>query len=177
MRFDDRQGGQRTGLALDFTLGEGFDVIRVDACGALEQTRVQVEHVARIRFTAWRTAQQQGNLAICNGLLGQIVIHDQRIFAAIAEVFTHRAAGVGRDVLHRRRFGSRRSDDDGVFHRAVGFQRTHDILDRRRFLTDSDVDTDHVLAFLIDDRIDRDRGLPRLAIADFKPVCIGCDTD
>ena len=30
----------------DFTLGEGFDVVGVDASGALEQTAVEIEHVA-----------------------------------------------------------------------------------------------------------------------------------
>ena len=118
LRFDDRQRGQRTGLALDFTLGEGFDVVGVHAGCALEQTAVEIEHVAGIGFAARRAAQQQRDLAVGHGLLGQIVIHDQRVLAAIAEVFAHRATGVGADVLHGGRFGSGSSHDDGVFHRA-----------------------------------------------------------
>src|SRR5690606_15547096 len=41
--FDDGQRGQRTGLALDFAIGEFLDVLFVHAGGAFEQARVQVE--------------------------------------------------------------------------------------------------------------------------------------
>src|SRR5690606_37534197 len=126
--FDDRQCRERTGLALDFAVGEGFDVVGVDACGALEQAAVQVEHVAGIGFAARRTAQQQRYLAVGHGLLGQVVVNDQGVLAAVAEVFAHGAAGVSRDVLHGGVLGGRGSDDDGVFHRAVLFQRAHYVL-------------------------------------------------
>jgi hypothetical protein len=49
LRLDDRKRGQRAGLALDRALRELLDVFLVDARGALEQPRVQIEHVARIR--------------------------------------------------------------------------------------------------------------------------------
>jgi hypothetical protein len=64
---------------------------------------VQIEHVAGIGFAARRTAQQQRDLAIGDGLLGQIVINDQGVFAVVHEVLAHGAAGVGRQVLHRGR--------------------------------------------------------------------------
>ena len=133
---------------------------------ALEQTRVQVEHVARIRFAARRPAQQQRNLAIRPRLLGQVVVDDQRVLTAVAEVFAHRAARVRRDVLHRRRIRGRRGDDDRVLHRAVFFELADHVLDRRRLLADRDVDADQVLAFLVDDRVDRHRRLAGLAVAD-----------
>ena len=127
---------------------------------------MQVEHVARIRFAARRAAQQQRHLAVGPGLLGEIVIDDQRVLAAVAEVLAHRAARVRRDVLHRRRVRGRGRDDDRVAHRAVLFELAHDVRDRRGLLADRDVDADEVLALLVDDRVDRDGGLARLAVAD-----------
>src|SRR3546814_12850175 len=46
--FDDRQCGERAGLALDSAVGELLDVFLVDTRSALEQTRLQVEHVAGV---------------------------------------------------------------------------------------------------------------------------------
>ena len=65
LRLDDRQRRQRAGA-----------VVLVELGGALEQARVQIEHVARIGFAARRAAQQQRHLAIGDGLLGEIVIDD-----------------------------------------------------------------------------------------------------
>ncbi len=42
----------------------------------------------------------------------------------------------------------------------------HDLGDRRLLLADRHIDADDVLTFLIDDRIDRHRGLAGLAVAD-----------
>ena len=88
----------------------------------LKQAAVQIEHVARVGFAAWWATQQQRNLAIGHGLFGQVVIHDQGVFAAVAEILTHRAARVGRHVLHGGGFRCRGSHDNGVFHRAGLFQ-------------------------------------------------------
>src|SRR5690606_20312657 len=98
LRFNDRQRCQRTCLALHGAIGELFNVLGVDASGTLEQARVQIENVAGIGFAAWRAAQQQRYLTVGPGLLGQIVVNDQGVFAAIAEVFAHGAAGIGRQI-------------------------------------------------------------------------------
>lgn len=126
---------------------------------------MQIEHVAGVSFTAGRTAQQQGDLTIRPGLLGQVVVNDQRVFAAIAEVFAHGAAGIRCQELHRSGVGSGRSDDDGVFHRAVLFQLAYHVGNSRSFLTDGNVDTGHVLTLLVDDGVDSDGGLAGLAVA------------
>jgi hypothetical protein len=166
LRLDDRQRGQRTGLALDLALGEGFDVVGVHARGALEQAAVQIEHVAGEGFAARRAAQQQRHLAVGHGLLGQVVVDDQRVLPAVAEVLAHRAARIGRHVLHRGRLRRRGGDDDGVVHRAGLLQRAHHVLDRAGLLPDRDVHAGHVLTLLVDDRVDRHRGLAGLAVAD-----------
>src|SRR3546814_16505521 len=51
-------------------------------------------------------------------LLGQIVIDDHGMHAVVAEELAHGAAGIGRQVLQRRRLRGGGGDDDGVFHRA-----------------------------------------------------------
>ena len=53
-----------------------------------------------------------------------------------------------------------------ILHGAVVFERLHHLRDRRTLLADRDVDANHVAALLIDDRVERDRGLAGLAVAD-----------
>src|SRR6516225_3311545 len=166
LRFDDGQRGQRARLALDFALGERFDVVGVHARGALEQAAVEIEHVAGEGFAARRAAQQQRDLAVGDGLLGQVVVDDQRVLAAVAEVLAHRAARVRGNVLHGGRFRGRGGDDDRVLEGAVGFQGAHDVLHRRGLLADGDVHAGHVLTLLVDDRVNRHGGLAGLAVAD-----------
>ena len=92
LRLDDGERGERA-----------EPVVFVELGGALEQARVEIEHVARIGFAARRPAQQQRHLAIGHGLLGQIVVADQGVHAVVAEIFADGAAGEGREELHRRR--------------------------------------------------------------------------
>src|SRR3546814_4353966 len=62
--FDDRQCGQGTGFAGHCAVGELLYVLFRNAGCALQQTGVEIEHVAWVSFTAWWTAQQQGDLAV-----------------------------------------------------------------------------------------------------------------
>ncbi|MNS76903.1 hypothetical protein D3C72_1104610 [compost metagenome] len=98
-------------------------------------------------------------------MLGQVVINDQRVFAAVAEVLAHRAAGIRCQVLHGGRVRSGGGHDDGVFHRAVLFQLAHHVGDRRSLLADCHVDAEDALALLVDDGVDSDGGLAGLAVA------------
>ena len=146
---------------------------------------MQIENVARIRFTAGWAAQQQGHLTIGHGLLGQIVIENQAVHAVVTEPLAHRAAGEWRQILHRGRFGGRRGDDDGIFHRAIFFERLDDLGDRRALLADGDVHavelfrflTSFVDLFLVQDRVDADRGLAGLAVADDQFALAAPDRD
>src|SRR5439155_13204389 len=90
--FDDGQGGERSAA---------FFVTELD--GALEQAAVQVEDVAGISVATGRATQQQGELPVCGRLLGQVVVHAERVLALPHEVLRHGAAGVGGDVLEGRR--------------------------------------------------------------------------
>src|SRR6185295_11692748 len=68
--LDDRQGGQRAGTALVAQLG-----------GTFEQAAVEAEHATGIRLAARRPAQQQRHLPVGLGLLGEVVVHNERVLA------------------------------------------------------------------------------------------------
>ena len=166
LRLDDRQ--RRQGPAAQFLL---------QLRRALEQARVQVEDVARVGFAARRTAQQQRDLAVGLRVLRQVVVDDQRVPARVAEELANRARRVGADVEQRRRLGRRRGDDDGVLHRAGFLERLDHLRDRGLLLSDRVVDADDVLALLVDDRVDADGGLARLAVADDQLALAPADRD
>ena len=127
---------------------------------------MQVEDVAGVRLTTGRTAQQERQLAVRLGLLREVVVHDERGFAVVHPVLTDGAAGVRREVLEHGFVGGGRVHDDRVLHRAVLLERGDGLRDRRPLLADRDVDALHALALLGEDRVDRDRGLAGLAVAD-----------
>ena len=160
-------------------------VVVVELGRALQQARVQVEHVARIGFAARRAAQQQRHLAIGDRLLGQIVVDDQRVHAVVAEVLAHRAAGERREELHRRGVGGGGGDDDRIFQRAVLFEHLDELRDGRALLADGDIDAIElgvlvvavVEGLLVEDRVERDRGLAGLAVADDQLALAAADRD
>ena len=155
LRLDDRQRGQRAAAQLLVQFGR-----------ALQQARVQVEDVARIRLAARRAPQQQRDLAVRLGVFRQIVVDHERMATAVAEVLAEGACGIGRDVEQRRRIGCRCRDDDRVPHRVGFFERAHHLRDRRLLLADRVVDADDASVLLVEDRVDRHGGLPGLAISD-----------
>ena len=155
LRLDDRQRRQRAAAELVAQLA-----------GALEQARVQIEDVTGERLAARRPAQEQRQLAVRVGLLGQVVVDDQRVLALVEEVLGHRAAGERRHPLDRRRLRGAGDDHRRVLHRPRFAQPLDDLRDRRGLLADRDVEALHVLVVLIQDRVDRDRGLPGRAVAD-----------
>ena len=86
--FDNRQGGHGTGAEIIVHFGS-----------ALQQARMQKEHIPRIGFAPRRAAQQQRHLPIGHGLFRQIVIGDQCVHAIVAEIFAHCATGKRRQKL------------------------------------------------------------------------------
>jgi len=138
---------------------------------------VQVEYVARIRFTSRRSSQQQGHCSVCYRVLGQVIVDDQRVSAVVSEVLTHSASRVRRKVLERRRIRCGRADDDRVVHRTLIFQCLCQLCNGRRLLSDRNVDADDVFALLIDDRIDGDSRLTGLSVADNQLTLSSSDRD
>ena len=70
-----------------------------------------------------------------------------------------------------------RGDDDRVVQRAALGQRLGDADDRGHALPDGDVDADEVLVLVVDDRVDRDRRLAGLAVADDQLALAAADRD
>jgi hypothetical protein len=93
------------------------------------------------------------------------------------EVLAHRAAAVRSHPLDRRGLGGRRGHDHGVVHRARVLEPLVDLRHRRGLLADRDVDAEHVLAALVEDRVDEDGGLARRPVADDQLALAAADRD
>ncbi len=110
-------------------------------------------------------------------MLGEVVVHAQRVLALEQEVLAHRRAGVRRHPLHRRRLVRGSGDDDRVVHRAGVLQPLVDLLHGRRLLPDCDVDADEVLAALVEHRVHEQGGLADGAVADDQLALAAADGD
>ena len=161
-------GGDVVGLGLDDGQGghAAAALLVGELRGALQQTAVEVEDVAGEGFAARRTAQEQGHLAVGLGVLGQVVIDDEGVAAAVHPVFGHGAAGVGREVLQRGGLGGVGQDDGGVFHGPGVFQLLVESRHGGELLADGHIEAVDVAALLIEDGVDSDGGLAGLAVAD-----------
>jgi hypothetical protein len=104
------------------------------------------------------------------------------VLAVLHPVLPHGATGIGSEVLEGGRVGRRSVDDDGVLESTVLFESGNDLGNRGRLLTDRHVDAldglvgSPVLA-LVDDRVDRDRRLTRLTVADDQLTLTTTDRD
>ena len=92
-------------------------------------------------------------------------------------MLAHRTAGVGRHPLDGRSLGRGGRDDDRVVQRPRFLQALVHLRHGRSLLADRDVDADHVLALLVQDRVDQDRRLPRRAVADDELALATADRD
>ena len=99
-------------------------------------------------------------------MLGQIIVDDEDVLALLHPLLADGAACIRGDVEHRRRLGCRGDDDGGVVHGAVLAEFLDELGNGGRLLADGHVDAEDVLALLVDDRVDGDGGLARLAVAD-----------
>ena len=127
---------------------------------------MQIENVAGVGFPARRTPQKQTQRTIRDRMLGKIVVDDQYVAALMHEVFAHRAARIGSDILQRCGVAGGRAENNGIGQRVMLPQRLHDLRDARCLLTDGYIDADDVLSLLIQDRIERNGRLAGLTVAD-----------
>ncbi len=126
---------------------------------------MEVENVARIGLASRRLAGQQRDLAVRGGMPGEVVEHDERMTALIAEIFRHGERGKWRDPLQPRCGSRARDHEDAAFRRAMAAHLIDHARDTGGFLADRDIDAYHVARPLVDDRIDGERGLAGRAVA------------
>ena len=153
--LDDRQRGH----------GSASPLIAQPA-GTLQQPRVQIEDIARICLTSGRALQQQRNGPIGDGMRAEVIKDDQHILAFLHPFLAYGTAGIRRHILHERRIGSGRRDDDGMVHGAVSGQLFSELCARRRLLPDRDIDAFDLLSLLVHDGVQRDRALSALSVPD-----------
>jgi len=174
--FDNRERGERA--------------FAIETRGALEKTAVEIKHVTRIGFAAGGTLQDERDLAVSDGMLGEIIVNDERIHAVFHEPFADSGAGIGGDILVSRIISSGGRDDDRVLESTGGFESGNGADDVRALLTDGDVDgvnraelrvsageADFVDLGLVDNRIDRDGGLAGATVADDQFALAAADRD
>jgi hypothetical protein len=127
---------------------------------------VQVKDVAGVGLAAGRPPQQQRELAVGVGVARQVVVDDEHVAAVVEKRLGDGNAGVGRQVEQGRRIVGRGRHHHGVFQGAGIFQGAQGAQNGALALPDTDVDAEHVAALLVDDGIQGQSGLARLAIAD-----------
>src|SRR5690242_7125243 len=98
-------------------------------------------------------------------MLGEIVVEHHCVTTVVAEELSHGAGRVRRKVKHGRGLGGGGSDHDGVVHGAVIFQNLDHLGDGRTLLANGAIDTDQVVALVVDDRIQNHGGFARLPVA------------
>ena len=193
---------EQVGLQVNLTIGDGNHVggdvggdvtlLRLDdgkrrkraaavlvgqlAC-ALEETRVQVEDVARVSLTSRRTVQRQRHLTVSHSLLGEVIVDHEDVRTGVRcvcgvsvsivvhEVLADGRTGHGGDVLKRRGVCGGGGHDDRLAENTVLCQGLPDRGNRGGLLANGNVDTEHVRIALVHDCVDGNGGLARLTIA------------
>jgi len=168
-------GRHITGLGLDN--GEGGQravaVVLVHLGCTLEQTRVEIENITGVGLTTGGTSEQEGHLAVSDGLLGEIVVNDEAVHSVVAEVLADGAARVGGQELQRGRVGGGRSNHDGVLESLALAEQANDVGDGGPLLADGDVDAVErlgvvaslVRSLLVENSVDGNRSLSSLSVA------------
>jgi hypothetical protein len=110
-------------------------------------------------------------------VLGQVIVDAQRVLTVVKEVLGHGAAGVGSHELDRRGLVGGRRHDDGLLHGTVLDQRLGQLNHCGHALSDGDVYADQIGVPVVDDGVDRDRGLAGLAVADDQLALATADRD
>ena len=96
----------------------------------------------------------------------QIIEDHQHVARLGREIFGHCQGGIGGDVRHARRPVIARRHDDGVRGHAAVTDSAYNLGHGIATLTDCTIDTDDTCMFLVQDRIDRQRGFAGLPVAD-----------
>ena len=161
-------GGHVAGLGLhDGQSGHAAAPQLVGQMGrALQQTGVEIEHVAGIGLTARGALQQQAQGPIGDGVLGQVVIDDEHVPTLIHEILAQGASGVGGNILQRGGGAGGGVYHHGIVHGPPAGQVLHQLGHGAVLLADGHIDAHHVLALLVQDGVQSDGRLARLPVTD-----------
>src|ERR1035437_4847756 len=132
--------------------------------GAFEQARVDVEDVAGKGFASGWPAEQEGKLPIGAGMLREIVIDDQHIPTRFHEVLGNARRGVRSDVGEPWRLVALGHDHHGVIHHALLPQDSHGLRHGGSSLANGTIHAHHILAPLVEDGVERNRGFACLSV-------------
>jgi len=172
--LDDWKGGQRTGAHVVGHLGS-----------SLQKSRVQVEYITWVGLSSWWSSEEEGHLSVGDGLLGQIVVHDEGVSSVISEPLAHGATRVWSEVLKWGGISGGSNNDDAVLQ-AIGLLQNVDQLgDGGLLLADGDVDAVELLglitlvveSLLVQDGVKSDGGFTGLSITDDQLSLASADWD
>ena len=127
---------------------------------------MQVEYVAGICFTSGRTAQQQRHGAVCNRVLGQIIVNDEDVFLLVHEILGDGYAGIRSQELHGSGISCRSGNNDRIGVGAALFKGLGQTGNTARLLANCYINTDYAGILLVQDGIDRNSGFTGTAVAD-----------
>ena len=137
---------------------------------------MQIEDVAGVGLTTGRTTQQKRHLTVCDSLLGEIVVDDERVLGIVTEELADGAARVRGEELEWRSVRGRCSHNDRVLHAVSLLEQAHDVGDGGSLLADSHVDAVERLGMvasledrlLVDDRVNSDGSFTSLSVTNDK---------
>ena len=127
---------------------------------------MKIENISRVCLTSRRTADQQGKCTVGNRMLAQIIINDENVFSLMHKILAHCTSGIRCNVLQRACLRSSSRNNNGVIHSAVSAKCFNHGRYGGTLLSNGNVDTDHILALLVDDGICCQSGLTSLTVTD-----------
>ena len=168
----------------------GERALTVEAGRTLEETGVQIEHVAGISLATGGALQNERNLAVGDGVLGEVIEYDEGVHAVFHEPLADCGAGEGSEVLVGGVIGGGSGDDASELKRAGGFKGCYGADNVGVLLADGDVDginraelrvtageADAIDLRLIDNGIHGDGRLASAAVADDELTLAATDRD
>jgi hypothetical protein len=133
---------------------------------------MEVEHISGVGLTTRGATEEEGHLAVSDGLLGEIVVDDETVHAVVTEVLADGASGVGGKELQGSGVRGSGGNHDGVLEGVTFAEEAHDVGDGGALLANRDVDAVEglglvaglVLGLLVEDGVDGDGGFAGLTI-------------
>ena len=99
-------------------------------------------------------------------MMGKIVVDDQDIAPLFHEVFCNAGCRIRRDIDEAGRIIVFYDNHNGIIHCSLLIEISHYFGYSGCALANRTVDAHHILSVLVEDGVDRDGGLARLAIAE-----------